>query len=245
MAFRGRNLGVIYVTNPNVRGFFRFEKTGLGGFLVVFTVGDINEPGARFVADTITDEMAVQLVRDTVGDQDLEVNVLDVDKWRAVAEAADTFQRGRIFLAGDAAHTMPPTGGFGGNTGIQDAHNLAWKLALVLEARRALHWSTRTTRSASLLGCRRSSRRTTVTCCGRIQTSVPRACTRRSPTCTSSSIATALLRWYPTTTTSTTEVSTSTRANRSACRAHGHHTSSCVARARLSRRSICTWGISS
>ena len=43
-----------------------------------------------------------------------------------------TYQAGRIFLAGDAAHTMPPTGGFGGNTGIHDAHNLAWKLALVL-----------------------------------------------------------------------------------------------------------------
>ena len=133
VALRGRNLGVIYVNNPKVRGFFRLEKTGLGGFLVVFTVGDINEPGARFVADTITDEMAVQLVRDAVGDPDLEVNVLDVDKWRAVAEAADTFQRGRIFIAGDAAHTMPPTGGFGGNTGIQDAHNIAWKLAMVLK----------------------------------------------------------------------------------------------------------------
>jgi hypothetical protein len=131
-ALRGRNLGVIYVNNPQVRGFFRLEKTGLGGFLVVFTVGDINEPGARFVADTVTDDMAVQLVRDAVGDPDLDVNVLDVDKWRAVAEAADTFQKDRIFIAGDAAHTMPPTGGFGGNTGIQDAHNIAWKLALVL-----------------------------------------------------------------------------------------------------------------
>jgi 2-polyprenyl-6-methoxyphenol hydroxylase-like FAD-dependent oxidoreductase len=135
VALRGRNLGVIYVTNPNVRGFFRLEKTGLGGFLVVFTVGDINQPGARYVADTITDDMAVQLVRESVGDPDLEVNVLDVDKWRAVAEAAETFQCGRIFLAGDAAHTMPPTGGFGGNTGIQDAHNIAWKLALVLEGK--------------------------------------------------------------------------------------------------------------
>jgi FAD binding domain-containing protein/aromatic ring hydroxylase-like protein len=37
-----------------------------------------------------------------------------------------------VFLAGDAAHVVPPNGGFGGNTGIQDAHNLAWKLALVL-----------------------------------------------------------------------------------------------------------------
>jgi 2-polyprenyl-6-methoxyphenol hydroxylase-like FAD-dependent oxidoreductase len=132
VALRGRNLGVIYVNNPQVRGFFRLEKTGLGGFLVVFTVGDINEPGARFVADAVTDDLAVQLVRDAVGDPDLHVDILDVDKWRAVAEAADTFQKGRIFIAGDAAHTMPPTGGFGGNTGIQDAHNIAWKLAFVL-----------------------------------------------------------------------------------------------------------------
>ena len=135
VALRGRNLGVIYVNNPQVRGFFRLEKTGLGGFLVVFTVGDIHEPGARFVADTATDELAVQLVRDAVGDPELDVDVLDVDKWRAVAEAADTFQKGRIFIAGDAAHTMPPTGGFGGNTGLQDAHNIAWKLALVLDGK--------------------------------------------------------------------------------------------------------------
>jgi len=132
-ALRGRNLGVIYVHNPQVRGFFRLEKTGLGGFLVVFTVGDINEPGARYVADIATDELAVQMVRDAVGEPDLEVHIEDVDRWRAVADVADTFQAGRVFLAGDAAHTMPPTGGLGGNTGIQDAHNLAWKLALVIK----------------------------------------------------------------------------------------------------------------
>ena len=38
----------------------------------------------------------------------------------------------RVFLAGDAAHVVPPNGGYGGNTGVQDAHNLAWKLALTL-----------------------------------------------------------------------------------------------------------------
>ena len=40
---------------------------------------------------------------------------------------------GRVFLAGDAAHVVPPNGGFGGNTGVQDAHNLAWKLAAVVK----------------------------------------------------------------------------------------------------------------
>ncbi len=133
-ALAGRNFGVIYVTNPDVRGFFRLEKSGLGGFLVVFTVGDINKPGARHVADTITDEQAIKLVRDAVGDSDLHVELRAVDKWRAVADNAVTYQHGRVLIAGDAAHTMPPTGGFGGNTGVQDAHNLAWKLAIVLRS---------------------------------------------------------------------------------------------------------------
>jgi 2-polyprenyl-6-methoxyphenol hydroxylase-like FAD-dependent oxidoreductase len=48
----------------------------------------------------------------------------EVDRWRDAS--------GRVFVAGDAAHTFPPTGGFGMNTGIQDVHNLAWKLAAVL-----------------------------------------------------------------------------------------------------------------
>ena len=45
------------------------------------------------------------------------------------------FQGNRVFLVGDSAHFMPPTGGFGSNTGIQDAHNLAWKLAAVIKGR--------------------------------------------------------------------------------------------------------------
>jgi putative polyketide hydroxylase len=49
------------------------------------------------------------------------------------AQVAQQYRVGRIFLVGDAAHIVPPTGGLGANTGIQDAHNLAWKLAAVIQ----------------------------------------------------------------------------------------------------------------
>ncbi|WP_406315184.1 FAD-dependent monooxygenase [Streptosporangium sp. NBC_01639] len=52
--------------------------------------------------------------------------------WRYNLRMVDTYRVGRVFLAGDAAHVHSPFGGFGMNTGIQDAYNLGWKLALVL-----------------------------------------------------------------------------------------------------------------
>ena len=48
------------------------------------------------------------------------------------SQVAERYASGRVLLAGDAAHRFPPAGGFGMNTGIQDAHNLGWKLAAVL-----------------------------------------------------------------------------------------------------------------
>ncbi|HEY3044314.1 MAG TPA: FAD-dependent monooxygenase, partial [Vicinamibacterales bacterium] len=130
---RGRNLGVIYVFNPVLRGFFRLEKSGRSGFLAVNTVGDTSRPEATRVADDITEARCIELVRAAMGVPDMPVHIGDVATWRAVADNAERYQDGRVFLAGDAAHTMPPNGGFGGNTGVQDAHNLAWKLALVIK----------------------------------------------------------------------------------------------------------------
>ncbi|WP_397473902.1 FAD-dependent monooxygenase [Pusillimonas sp.] len=128
-----RNLGVIYVKNNDLRGFFRMERSGKTGFLVVNTVGDVGRPEAHNIADIITPEIAEQLVRSGIGDPDVAIVIEDIARWQAVADVAQAFNKGRVFLAGDAAHVMPPTGGFGGNTGVQDAHNLCWKLALVLQ----------------------------------------------------------------------------------------------------------------
>jgi 2,4-dichlorophenol 6-monooxygenase len=60
-----------------------------------------------------------------------EVNIQSINTWTAHAQVAEHYRSGRIFLVGDAAHRFPPTGGLGLNTGVLDAHNLAWKLALV------------------------------------------------------------------------------------------------------------------
>ncbi|WP_395292692.1 FAD-dependent monooxygenase [Kitasatospora hibisci] len=72
-----------------------------------------------------------RLVRDAAGVPGLDVAVRDTMAWRMDARLAEFYRRSRVLIAGDAAHVVPPTGGHGMNTGIGDAHNLAWKLAAV------------------------------------------------------------------------------------------------------------------
>lgn len=80
---------------------------------------------------SFTEERCLELVRKAIGLPQLEVELLSVLPWEAAVSMAESYQAGRIFLAGDAVHMMPPAGAFGLNTGIQDVHNLAWKLASV------------------------------------------------------------------------------------------------------------------
>jgi len=79
-----------------------------------------------------TPQRCLELARAAIGIPDLPVELVNIAFWTRSAQVAQRFQVGRVFLAGDAAHRFPPTGGFGANTGIQDVHNLAWKLAAVL-----------------------------------------------------------------------------------------------------------------
>jgi putative polyketide hydroxylase len=82
-----------------------------------------------------TPEFCAELIRKGVGVADLDLSVLAVSPWEASAIVADRYRVGDVFLAGDAAHEMPPTGGFGLNTGVQDVHNLTWKIAAVLRGK--------------------------------------------------------------------------------------------------------------
>jgi putative polyketide hydroxylase len=83
-------------------------------------------------AAQFTPEHCASLVRSAVGVPALDIEVVSALPWCVRAHSAERYREGRTFLAGDAAHTIPPLGAFGMNTGIADAHNLAWKLALVL-----------------------------------------------------------------------------------------------------------------
>jgi 2-polyprenyl-6-methoxyphenol hydroxylase-like FAD-dependent oxidoreductase len=126
---------LIYVNNPILHGFFRLNRAGTAGFLGVNIVGDPQrDPDAAVdAAADVSEKRLVELVRAAVGKGDLSVRIDGHSRWRATASVARQMRIGRTFIAGDAAHLMPPNGGFGGNTGVHDAHNLAWKLALVLK----------------------------------------------------------------------------------------------------------------
>lgn len=85
--------------------------------------------------DDFSFETCKHLILKLVGQELSDIDVIDIKPWVMHAEVAEKFVScdNRIILAGDAAHRFPPAGGFGMNTGIQDAHNLAWKIAALVK----------------------------------------------------------------------------------------------------------------
>jgi 2-polyprenyl-6-methoxyphenol hydroxylase-like FAD-dependent oxidoreductase len=158
-AYEGANAG-----RPNLSIVFR--SAGLGplipdravhrwvlnpaapGVVGPMDLGDVWWAIATGRPDDDRDADPVAIVRAMVG-ADIDVEVLGTDPWQARSLLATAYRRGRLLLAGDAAHQNPPWGGHGFNTGVGDAVNLGWKLAAVLQG-----WA-----PAELLGTYESERR--------------------------------------------------------------------------------------
>ncbi len=124
-ALVGAHPGVLYwVCDPAAGG--TFVAHDLDGDWVYMHPWDPDvEPASAY-----TPARCAALVRAALA-EDVPFTVETVSTWTMTAQVAERYRAGGVFLVGDAAHRFPPTGGLGLNTGIQDAHNLAWKLAAV------------------------------------------------------------------------------------------------------------------
>jgi len=124
-----RRFIMCYTFNPAIRGAL-MPLDNAHRWLLHVIYDPATEPPESF-----TPQRCVELVRLAAGLSDLSVRIIGVLPWAASGRVAGNFQRGNVFLVGDAAHVMPPSGAFGSNTGIADAYNLSWKIAAVLAGR--------------------------------------------------------------------------------------------------------------
>lgn len=89
---------------------------------------DIDQPAPK-----VDEAFATKVARDLVGDPELKIDLMSVSTWTVNNMYATKTSNGRVFCMGDAIHRHPPSNGLGSNTSIQDAFNLAWKIAYVIK----------------------------------------------------------------------------------------------------------------
>jgi len=129
--FRQRHAIMCFLSNDTIASGALVPYPGSAARTDLYRLDVGYDPEEETLAD-YPEARCLQLIRAAVGIPDLPVRLKTVLTYEAVALVADRFQQGRVFLVGDAARSQPPSGGLGGNTGIAEAHNLAWKLAAVL-----------------------------------------------------------------------------------------------------------------
>lgn len=116
----------VQVKNADVDGVFLVAEGDLGMFISTY------RPGKGETADQFDPQRCREMLTKAIGEP-IDIEIIEIATWQPYEQVADQFSCGRAFLVGDSAHTMPPFKAGGANTAIQSAHNLAWKLAAVLQ----------------------------------------------------------------------------------------------------------------
>ena len=128
-ALQGRKVTLCFVNNATLDGIIGQSGESRDRWALFANLKP--RPGERL--DAPSETYCLDLVRAAIGIPDQPVKILSTLPWELASRVAEHYQQKRVFLVGDAAHVMTTMGAFGANTGIADAHNLAWKLALVLK----------------------------------------------------------------------------------------------------------------
>lgn len=135
LVFRSSGLHELLQRFPG-KSFFNVLHPELDGYWRFFGRVDLGTTWffhAPVPPGTTRDSMDfARLLHDAAGAA-FDVAFEHIGFWDLRIAAADTYRQGRIFIAGDAAHSHPPYGGYGVNTGFEDAVNLGWKLAAALQ----------------------------------------------------------------------------------------------------------------
>ena len=113
-----------FVIHPRYAGWFGSKHPDTGSWRYSFRHDEDNLP---------TEAAIIERVRGALGMPHLPIEILDIFRFDYSTGLLRQWREGNVLFAGDAAHWHSPWGGFGMNSGIQDANNLAWKLALVLK----------------------------------------------------------------------------------------------------------------
>lgn len=122
----GKRVGMLHwITDPGCSGFI--IAYDLSGNQVLIS----NFDPEKYPVASWTEDIARETVRSAIGRDDVPFNVLSYRPWILSRKVSKQYHIGNIFLAGDAAHSFPPTGGLGLNSGLADVHNLAYKIAAV------------------------------------------------------------------------------------------------------------------
>ncbi|MEO6887635.1 MAG: FAD-dependent monooxygenase [Ktedonobacteraceae bacterium] len=128
-ALKGRKVALCFVNNATLDGVIGQAGASRDRWALFANLKP--RPGERLDAPSEAD--CLDLVRAAIGIPDQPVTIVSMLPWELASRVAEHYQQQQVFLVGDAAHVMTTMGAFGANTGIADAHNLAWKLALVLK----------------------------------------------------------------------------------------------------------------